>query len=92
MNKDITNAESPMVRESAYRRGLVPNAAQNAFLAMTKADISAVHQTEEERALKDGTATTAPYSAFLKTTTNWGITPVTTKAKWSAWTAFADST
>ena len=81
-----------MARESAYRRGLVPNAAQNAFLAMTTAGISAVRRTEVRRAWKDGTARTARCSVFLKTTTNWEITPVTTKAIWSAWTAFVDST
>ena len=87
-----TDANSLMVRESVYRRGLVPNAAQNAFLAMTTADISAVRQTEVRRVWKDGTARTAQCSVFLKTTTNWEITPVTTKATWSAWTAFVDST
>jgi len=92
MNKDITNANSPMVRKSAYRRGLVSNAARNAFLAMTTADILAVRPTEVERALKDGTARTARCSVFLKTTSSWEITPVTTKATWSAWMAFVDST
>ena len=81
-----------MARESAYQRGLEPNAAQNASLAMTTADISAVSQTEVRRAWKGGTARTARCSVFLKTTTNWEITPVTTKATWSAWTAFVDST
>ena len=86
-----TDADIPMVRESAYRRGLVPNAAQNAFLAMTTADISAVRQTEVRPAWKDGSARTARCSVFLKTTTNWEITPATTKATWSAWMAFVDS-
>ena len=81
-----------MVRENAYRRGLVPNAARNAFLAMTTVDISTVHQTEIERALKDGTARTVRSSVFLKTTANWEIIPVTSKATWSAWMAFVDST
>ena len=65
-----TDADIPMARESAYRRGLEPNAAQNAFLAMTTAGISAVRQTEVRRAWKDGTARTARRSVFLKTTTN----------------------
>ena len=87
-----TDAESPTVRKNAYRPGLVPNAARNAFLAMTAADITAVRLTEVRRALKDGTARTAQCFVFLKTMTNWEITPVTTKATWSAWTVFVDST
>jgi len=87
-----SDADRPMVLESAYQRGLVSNAARNAFLAMTTADISAVRQTVIERALKDGTARTARSSVFPKTTANWEIIPVTAKATWSAWMAFVDST
>ena len=91
-NSFTIDAKPPMARKSASLRGLVPTAARNAFLAMTTADITAVHTTEVRRAFLDGSARTARCTVFHKTTTNWGITRATRKETWSVWTVFFDST